>query len=389
MKANFTLILFKLVYLLLLANLIVGCSILHNKSSAKENWTHSGIFLTDQRLINIKLRIQKKIEPTYKSWVEVLQNCNQGLLHSPQPAAHWAVPAYYEDKILHEKIVQPLQYESRLSYELSLCYRLTDDERYSKKSAEIINAWSTTLKTYDLSLGDTKLSMSESFSSMILAADLLKTYNGFTITIQDQFKDLLRKVVLPLNTMDDKKNNHANWGLLLVLSSAAYLDDLGLLERAESRYKELIAIQIEPDGTLLREIDRSNTTNYHGGSTKGQKGIWYTNYALSPTTLSAEILNINGRNVYSYKSSSGGSLKAGYEKAAEWSAHPETFPYYKSNNGKLFGMNYVSYFEILNMIWPNENAKKKLRELRPLTVDGSFPHLTLTHGDLGADESVD
>lgn len=385
MKVIHFLISCKSILLLTVFGTIWGCTTLQNREISNK-WNHRGIFLTDQRLSILKLRVQKKMKPTYESWIDALKNCNEGLSHSPQPASNWAVPAYYEDKDLHEKIVQPLQDEARLSYELSLCYRLTNDERYSKKSVELINAWSETLKTYDLSFKDTKLSMSESFSSMILAADLLSTFDGFTPAMKNQFKNFLRNIVLPLNTMNDKKNNHANWGLLLVLSSAAYLDDLALFERAESRYKELISIQIEPDGTLPLEIDRSNTTNYHGGSTKGQKGIWYTNYALSPTTLSAEILNINGYDAYSYKSPSGSSLRVGYEKAASWSAHPETFPYYKANNGKLFGMNYVSYFEILNMIWPNENAKKKLRDLRPLTVDGSFPHLTLTHGDLGPDK---
>ena len=360
-----------------------SCSGIPSNQRNTSHWVHNAVFISDSRLELLRKRISEKTEPTFSAWKVVGPACDRGLLQKPRAVGRWAIPGYYENKDRHEAAVLPLQADSTLAYEEALCFRLTGKTKYAAQSIRIINAWSSTLRSSDPTQADSKLSMCEFFPTMIAAAGLLRPYGDWSNGSREQFKTLLRKVVLPLNTMDTKKNNHANWGTLLVLSVATFLDDLQLLEKAEVRFKSLIDTQISADGTLPLEIDRSDSKVTHGGATRGKRGIWYTNYALMPTTLSAEILSINGHSLYEYRSPAGGSLKSAYERVADWCLHPEAFPYYGLNHGKLKGTNYVSYFEILDILWPNSAAHAMLEKYRPLTADGSFPLLTLTHGGIG------
>jgi hypothetical protein len=91
------------------------------------------------------------------------------------------------------------------------------------------------------------------------------------------------------------------------------------------------------------EVQRSDTKNWLGGPTKGKNGVGYSNYALMPTTLAAEILSLNGIQLKEYQPSSSGHFKKAYTKVAGWCLNPETFPFYKSNKGKIKGTSRQSY----------------------------------------------
>lgn len=361
---------------------LIGCATLNNADRhGTSSWRHSAVFLDSARIENLKNRIVLKTEPNFSAWLKVKKNCDDGLTQVPSPVERWAIPGFYDGHEEHERAVVGLHRDSTLAYEEALCFRISNDRKYSKQSVRILKAWANTLKEADASLDDTKLSMNEFFSPMIVAADLLESSNEWSRAEKIHFKKFVREIILPLNTMKPKKNNHANWGVLLVLCAAAYADNLALFEEAEVRFKELMELQIGTDGTMLYEYDRSDNKNWHGGPTKGKNGIWYSNYALLPMTLGAEVLRLNGRDVFEYRTPSGKSMQMAYEKISHWSFHPEDFPFYKSNNGQLKGANAVSYFELLNLRWPTPDAAALLKKLRPITSVAGIPDLTLTHGN--------
>ena len=367
---------------LLVSLFIFGCSTANMKDSKNVNsWKHSAVFIDNARIENLKNRIAAKSEPNFSAWLIVQKNCENGLNEAPSPVEKWAIPGFYDGHDSHEQAVEGLRKDSTLAYEEALCFRLSNDSRYAKQSIRIISAWANTLKEADSSLVDTKLSMNEFFSPMIVAADLLELSSDWNSQEKNHFKEFIQKIILPLNTMEPKKNNHANWGVFLVLCAAAYTDDFVLFEKAESRFKDLMDIQIGPDGMMLFEYDRSDTKDWHGGPTKGKNGVWYSNYALMPITLGAEVLRLNGRNIFEYRTPSGKSIQLAYEKISDWNLHPEHFPFYKSNNGQIKGIRAISYFEILNQHWANSEVSELLKNLRPLTSAAGIPDLTLTHGD--------
>lgn len=358
-----------------------SCSTLNRDTAS--SWKHSAVFIGDARIDILRSRIEQKMEPTYTAWISMKHRCDRDRDRAPTPVEKWSVPGFYDGHEAQQIAKRPLENDATLAYEEALCFRLTSDATYARSVVRILSAWMETLTASDPVQVDSKLTMSYHFPSMIAAADLIRSYPDWSENHRIQFQKFIRTMILPLNTMRPKVNNHANWGMVLVLSAAAYLDDEALFNDAENRFKELIDIQIDSDGTLPNEIERSDSKNLRGGPTKGKNGLWYTKFALMPTTLSAEILRVNRRDVYDYRSAKGGNLKIGYEKSAHWSRYPEKFPFYESNHGQIKGVKYIDYFEILNVLWPNPSATELLEKLRPLTTETAFPDLTLTHGALG------
>jgi hypothetical protein len=355
------------------------------KSKEDSSWKHVAVFINDQRILALKALVKNKTEPNYSAWLALKGRCDLGLLHSPSPVSRWSVPGFYDGHEAQQVAKKPLETDGTLAYEEALCFRVTDNFSYAESASKIITAWMETLKSADVSAIDSKLTMSYHFPPMIAAADLLKVDPAFGVEKKNQFKKFIREIILPLNTMETKQNNFANWGTVLVLSVAAYLDDEELFKKAEARFQKLIDIQIADDGTLPKEICRSDDNRgCKEGPHRGRNGLWYTNFTLMPTTIAAEILRVNGVNLYEYHLPHHAGLKAAFQNAAKWNFNPETFPFYDFNHGILKTQMFISYFELLNVIWPERNADQLLVKYRPLTNEMAMPDLTFTHGNLGS-----
>ncbi len=155
------------------------------------------------------------------------------------------------------------------------------------------------------------------------------------------------------------------------------LGDRALFGAGVARWRDFIETQIAPDGHLPREVTRNNG--------RGEAGLWYSHFTLLPQTIAAEIARVNGVDLYDYRSLSGRTLRAAFERIAAWTRRPATFPYFHEDPALLVGRTYISYFEVLNARWPHPDATALLAELRPLSADHCAPALTFTHGDLPGD----
>jgi hypothetical protein len=337
------------------------------------------VFLSEARLGILKARVEQKVEPTLTAWQELEAAADEALDREPHAPAEWFVPLYYEDGEGHVKAKQGLQDDANAAYSLALAYRITDDIRYARAAVRLINAWGTEVKSLK-SGEDSGLSFSYHFPALIFAASLLESAECWPVNEQAVFKRFVREKALPINTMA-RDNNWGNWGLVLVLACAAYTDDQALFDAGATRWKEFIESQIADDGHLIHEVNRA------GNKRKGDYGIWYSNFSLFPQTIAAEILRVNGVDLYDYESPSGRSLRQAYEWLAPWIRQPKRFPYFQGGDRKqLVGVKYVSYFEILNAHWPDPYATAVLKKKRPLSANHSAPWLTFTHGAL-LDES--
>jgi hypothetical protein len=333
------------------------------------------IFLSETRLDTLRQRIEQRTEPTYSAWLDLKARANGLVDRQPHAPEHWYVPGYYRDATGHSRAKQSLQEDANATYELALCWQMTGEERYARSAVRLIDGWVNTVKTTSRK-DDSTLSFSYHFPAMILGADLLASWPGYSVKRQDAFQRFCRETALPLNTMD-RSNNWGNWGLVLVLTCARYLDDVESLDHGEQRWKELLDRQIDSNGHLHHEVRRSG----------GMRGIWYSHFSLFPQTIAAEILRLAGRDLYDWRSPKGHSLRQAFAPLAEWTRDPASFPYWKEDPGQLRGVTYFSYFEILNAHWPNDDATALLRKSRPMTARHSVPVLTFTHGELPADAS--
>ena len=336
--------------------------------SEKKDQTDRAVFINDARIDDIKHKVDKGDEPTTLAFAALKTFADKNLSRQANVPREWYVPGYYDDAEGHRSAKGGLQDEANAAYGLALYYRLSGETRYAETAISIIDAWASGVETMSRQ-DDSMLSFSYHFPALVFAADLLKNEPLWPPDKQEQFERFLDEKALQMNTMD-RKNNWGNWGLVLVSSIAAYRGNEELLKTCAHRWQEFIEQQIAEDGHLPHEVKRS----------KGRHGIWYTHFSLMPQTIAAEILRVNGIDLYDYQSPSARTLKSAFERVAEWNLAPETFGYWQGEPNQLVGLTYYSYFEILNPLWPNESATRLLEKRRPMTATHSAPFLTLTHG---------
>ncbi len=276
-------------------------------------------------------------------WGGLRSECETALSLEGHPVADFSpLPHYDSHGVRPEGKDAPgavLSRESMAVYRLSECYEISKDVRYSAKAEGLLQGWAETTRHIGTLQGADEFNFN--FPYALLGAYALSSDAGWS---NKQFDDFVRSVVLPANNAA-RPNNHGNWGVLLLVTAGAYLHDQSILDKARNRWMELMHSQVAADGSLPLEMCRSDNSNWCGSPTKGIKGIGYTHYALYPTVIAAEILR--NLNQSPYQTDAGTLLCKAYARVAYWTLHPDQFPYYASNHGKLEGIYSANYFYIL------------------------------------------
>lgn len=279
----------------------------------------------------------------------LISHCDREMTTTVSPVAVIAPPPHYTGKgVDNTGVPLRLGSDGNLAYRAALCYVITQDARYAQHAQTIISAWSDTLQSAPTEQGAADINFS--LPQYVLAASMVRHANAWN---DGSFQRLLTQIALPLSRLS-RDNNHANWGVFLTASIAAYVGDVALLDKARARWLVLMDRQIAADGSLLMEICRSDSNNYCDGASKGINGLSYTHFTLLPTSAAARIFDIQGKGVW--KTPEGDKLATAYRKAAAWTLHPETFPYFESNGGKLNGVRNAAYFVLLQQQYPNPDG---------------------------------
>ncbi len=234
-----------------------------------------------------------------------------------------------------------------MSYDLALGYLVSKNKQYGLKAIEILNAWAKELQSVDTYQSEDNINFYMPYMNM--AYWFVK--KAFPSPEYEDFIKRMRQYSQSaLNT------NHGAWGILFDVSSALALDDNALLQNSANRWQDWIFKAIDENGVIASAITRSDTSDYHGGPTKGIKGIAYTNFALLALTISGELLFENGYDLWG--SEAGKRLSVAYNKVATWILNPETFPYFQPN---LIGHN-NAYFIILAKHYSSPSADELLKQ---------------------------
>lgn len=235
-----------------------------------------------------------------------------------------------------------------MSYDLALGYLVSQNKQYGLKAIEILNAWAKELQSVDTYQSENNINFYMPYMNM--AYWFVK--KAFPSPEYEEFIKRMRQYSQSaLNT------NHGVWGILFDVSSALALDDNALLQNSANRWQDWIFKAIDENGVIASAITRSDTSDYHGGPTKGIKGIAYTNFALLALTVSGELLFENGYDLWG--SEAGKRLSIAYNKAATWILNPETFPYFQPN---LIGVHNNAYFIILAKHYSSPSADELLKQ---------------------------
>ncbi|MBV7434695.1 alginate lyase family protein [Cardiobacteriaceae bacterium TAE3-ERU3] len=303
-------------------------------------------------------------------YADLLRGCEGDIDKVARPVEIFVPQAHYGkygENNQESEVKKQISSDGWRAYRAALCYKLGDDVRFARQAQQILDAWGGTLQSVEGMPG--KAWISFNMPAYVIAGYLVQDVEGWD---DSQWQTFLREVIAPLSVAYSSDNNHGSWGVLLNTTIAAYLQDDNLLREAQSRWQELLQEQVDNEGNMSKEVCRSDTTNWCGGPTKGIKGIAYTHYALLPTTVSAQILDQQGYNVW--QTAAGEALGKAYARAAQWTLRPETFPYYERNNGKLQGVENGDYFSVLQRHYPNDDGAAVL-EKGGQGMD--FFHLTL------------
>ncbi len=267
-----------------------------------------------------------------------------------QPCAQLNASKHYTSTGVREPDVCTKSFKKSavMSYDLALGYLVSKNKQYGLKAIEILNAWAKELQSVDTYQSEDNINFYMPYMNM--AYWFVK--KAFPSPEYEDFIKRMRQYSQSaLNT------NHGAWGILFDVSSALALDDHALLQNSANRWQEWVFKAIDENGVIPSAITRSDTSDYHGGPTKGIKGIAYTNFALLALTISGELLFENGYDLWGSKA--GKRLSVAYNKVATWILNPETFPYFQPN---LIGVHNNAYFIILAKHYSSPSADELLKQ---------------------------
>ncbi len=267
-----------------------------------------------------------------------------------QPCAQLNASKHYTSTGVREPDVctKSFKKSALMSYDLALGYWVSKNKQYGLKAIEILNAWAKELQSVDTYQSEDNINFYMPYMNM--AYWFVK--KAFPSPEYEDFIKRMRQYSQSaLNT------NHGAWGILFDVSSALALDDNALLHNSANRWQEWVFKAIDENGVIASAITRSDTSDYHGGPTKGIKGIAYTNFALLALTISGELLFENGYDLWG--SEAGKRLSVAYNKVATWILNPETFPYFQPN---LIGVHNNAYFIILAKHYSSPSANELLKQ---------------------------
>ncbi|MFP6278472.1 alginate lyase family protein [Helicobacter pylori] len=267
-----------------------------------------------------------------------------------QPCAQLNASKHYTSTGVREPDIctKSFKKSATMSYDLALGYLVSKNKQYGLKAIEILNAWAKELQSVDTYQSEDNINFYMPYMNM--AYWFVK--KAFPSPEYEDFIKRMRQYSQSaLNT------NHGAWGILFDVSSALALDDHALLHNSANRWQEWVFKAIDENGVIASAITRSDTSDYHGGPTKGIKGIAYTNFALLALTISGELLFENGYDLWG--SGAGKRLSVAYNKVATWILNPETFPYFQPN---LIGVHNNAYFIILAKHYSSPSADELLKQ---------------------------
>jgi hypothetical protein len=281
------------------------------------------------------------------------KRCDQEMAVAAQPVAVFRPPPHYTSQgSVETEVSRRFAGDGNLAWRAALCYAASGDPRYAKHAQAVLSAWADTLVSVQTEQGASEINFD--LPTYVLAASVVRGVDGWN---DAPLRRLMVKIALPLSHID-RRNNHANWGVLLDATIAAYLGDADLLAKARARWLVLMDQQVAADGSLPLEVCRSDTSALCGGPHEGINGLGYTHYTLLPTTAAARVFDLQGQAVW--QTPQGGKLASAYRRAADWTLHPDRFPYYERNGGTLHGVRNAAYFALLQRVYPDDDAAQLL-----------------------------
>ncbi|WP_157773531.1 alginate lyase family protein [Brachybacterium vulturis] len=339
-------------------------------------------WLSHQDIQQLKHRVKKDASPTGAAWEQLVVAKRSADLaraadQTPVEALFYVGP-YYETPPELLKLSHRFRWDAHAAYRLALSYAVTSNRKFAEAAKSLILRWQA-IEEFSPK-DDTPLVWANQFPEFCWAAEILRRNSPVWKKADEAtFSDLIRRGM----ALDPsaRSNNWGSWGVVLRLTSTAYLSDQHGFQSGVSRWKELLDSQFDDRGWQPEEIPRNGDT--------GNRGIVYTHFNLHPLTLAAEIASHNGIDLFNHRSRAGIRIADGAAVAMRWTVDPTRFSedtgYWPDDyesyrvNGAIPSYSY-GYGEILEPHFPNADFRSLAAQDRPLSFNWTGSILTVTHG---------
>ncbi|MFE9853239.1 alginate lyase family protein [Streptomyces sp. NPDC005576] len=277
--------------------------------AAPATFTHPGVTVSRGQLDFARAQVTAGAQPWKGAYDQMTASGYASLSRTAKPRATVECGSYSNP----DNGCTDEREDAIAAYTDALAWYITRDERYAKKSIELMDAWSGTITSHTNS--NAPLQTGWAGSSWPKAAEIIKyTYTGGW-TNSGRFATMLRNVYLP--QVINGSNSNGNWELSMMEAAvgiSVFLEDKTSYDKALAKFRTRTAayVYLASDGAVPRTVPSQNldTTakivSYWQGQSTFVTGLTqetcrdftHTGYGISAISHIAETSRIQGQDLY-------------------------------------------------------------------------------------------
>ena len=362
--------------------------------AAPITFSHPGVLVSRAQLDFVKSRVAAGAQPWPAAYNQMMASSYASLARTPKPRATVECGSYSNPNYG----CTDEREDAIAAYTNALAWYLTRDDRYAKKSIELMDAWSAVIKSHTNS--NAPLQTGWAGSSWPKAAEIIKhTYTG-TWAGSGRFAAMLRDVYLP--KVINGSHSNGNWELSMTEAAvgiSVFLEDKASYDKAMATFRTRTAayVYLASDGALPRTVPSQNldTTAKIVGYWQGQstfvtgltqetcRDLTHTGYGISAIAHIAETSRIQGQDLYGTDVGERLRQALGFQSRYQLG---ETVPSWLCGGSLNLGLGPVTevgYNALHHRLGiPMTNTQRLTEQNRPAGSNNLFVAWeTLTHGD--------
>lgn len=273
--------------------------------------------------------------------------------------------------------------------DLGLGYVFTGKERFARHAIELLHHWfvapETRMHPSGQNFGETYFSIELHITipTMLYGAALVRDSPRWSAAeaTRDELRTWVETYLADLEDGrgDDRyagvvRNNIYAWWLVARATAAAYLDDAAALERAFDDWRANALDQLEPNGLLKHERQRTD-------------GLAYSVYGLKALTLTAEIARHFSVDLYGYRLDADddwSALRRAFEGHQQYVLDHDDWTWGVGENGYTVAEREASgsIYELAHSQWQRPGFQEVVESIgRPLYERRILGWTTLTHAN--------
>ncbi|WP_405649223.1 alginate lyase family protein [Streptomyces sp. NBC_00019] len=362
--------------------------------AAPTTFTHPGVTVSKGQLDFARSKVNAGAQPWKGAYDQMMASRYADPNRTPKPRAvvecgSYSNPNYGCTDEREDAIA---------AYTQALAWYITRDERYAKKSIQLMDAWSAVITDHTNS--NAPLQTGWAGSSWPKAAEIIKhTYTGGWAN-SGRFATMLRNVYLP--EIVNGSNSNGNWELSMMEAAvgiSVFLEDGTSYDKAMAKFRSRTAayVYLASDGDLPKTVPSQNldtrdkVVKYWQGQSTFVTGLTqetcrdftHTGYGISAISHVAETSRIQGQDLYGTDVGERLRQALGFQAKYELGAAVPSWLCGGSLHPGLGPVTEVGYNALHNRLGMGMTNTQTLTERnRPAGSNNLFVAWeTLTHGD--------